>query len=208
MEFLIKPKDKFVIITQVIITKVFIMKFYNREKELEVLKRANSLKSQKSIMTMLIGRRRVGKTTLTLQNYSNEKVLYFFVSKKNEQLLCEEFCNEIVDKLEVKIFGKLTKFEDLFEYILELGKTQSFTLIIDEFQEFIRVNKSVFSEMQRIWDLNKQDSKINLLVCGSVNSLMNKLFKDSHEPLYGRQTLTLKVEPFPPSVLKDTVTTS
>ena len=88
MEFLIKPKDKFVIITQVIITKVFIMKFYNREKELEVLKRANSLKSQKSIMTMLIGRRRVGKTTLTLQNYSNEKVLYFFVSKKNEQLLC------------------------------------------------------------------------------------------------------------------------
>ena len=77
MEFLIKPKDKFVIITQVIITKVFIMKFYNREKELEVLKRANSLKSQKSIMTMLIGRRRVGKTTLTLQNYSNEKVLYF-----------------------------------------------------------------------------------------------------------------------------------
>ena len=69
MEFLIKPKDKFVIITQVIITKVFIMKFYNREKELEVLKRANSLKSQKSIMTMLIGRRRVGKTTLTLQNY-------------------------------------------------------------------------------------------------------------------------------------------
>ena len=51
------------------------MKFYNREKELEVLKKADSLKSQKSIMTMLIGRRRVGKTTLALQNYSNEKVL-------------------------------------------------------------------------------------------------------------------------------------
>lgn len=47
---------------------------------------------------------------------------------------------------------------------MKLSKTRSFTLIIDEFQEFIRVNKSVFSEMQRIWDLNKQDSKINLLV--------------------------------------------
>ena len=30
------------------------MKFYNREKELEVLKKADKLKSQKSIMTMLI----------------------------------------------------------------------------------------------------------------------------------------------------------
>lgn len=59
------------------------MKFYNREKEIEVLKKADRLKSQKSIVTMLIGRRRVGKTTLALQNYSNEKVLYFFVSKKN-----------------------------------------------------------------------------------------------------------------------------
>ena len=92
-------------------------------------------------MTMLIGRRRVGKTTLALQNYSNEKVLYFFVSKKNEQLLCEEFSQEIVDKLEVKIFGKLSKFEELFAFILDLGKTKSFTLIIDEFQEFFRINK-------------------------------------------------------------------
>ena len=85
------------------------MKFYNREDELNILKRADKLKNKQSIMTMLIGRRRVGKTTLALQNFSTDKTLYFFVSKKNETLLCEEFCEEIEAKLGVKILGKMKK---------------------------------------------------------------------------------------------------
>ncbi len=33
--------------------------------------------------------------------------------------------------------------------------------------------------MQKIWDLNKQDSRINLIVCGFVYSLMNIIFKNN-----------------------------
>ena len=58
------------------------MKFYNREKELAILSKADKLKSEKSIITMLIGRRRIGKTTLALQNFSKEKVLYFLFQRK------------------------------------------------------------------------------------------------------------------------------
>jgi len=56
---------------------------------------------------------------LALQNFSNDKTLYFFVSKKNEALLCEEFSHEIEEKLGVKILGEIKKFEQLFEYLLE-----------------------------------------------------------------------------------------
>ena len=66
---------------------------------------------------MLVGRRRIGKTTLALQKYTNDPVLYFFVSKKVETLLCQDFCREIADKLGVKIFGELSRFEDVFEYL-------------------------------------------------------------------------------------------
>jgi AAA+ ATPase superfamily predicted ATPase len=38
--------------------EVIIMKFYNREQELDLLIKADKLKSKKSIMTLLIGRRR------------------------------------------------------------------------------------------------------------------------------------------------------
>jgi len=179
------------------------VKFYNREKELEILKKADKLKSHQSVMTMLIGRRRVGKTTLALQNYSHDKVLYFFVSKKSEPLLCEEFSQELSEKLGVKIFGKLTKFEELFGYILELGKTKSFTLIIDEFQEFFKINESIYSSMQKLWDLNKDKTHIHLITCGSVYSLMKKIYEDNKEPLFGRCDFKIDLKPLKVSVLKE-----
>ena len=179
------------------------MKFYNREKELAILKKADALKSKKSIMTMLLGRRRVGKTTLALQNYSKQKVLYFFVSKKNEQLLCKEFVEEIIDKLDVKLIGSISRFEELFEYIIELGKTKSFTLIIDEFQEFYRINESIYSSIQKLWDLNKDKTNIHLITCGSVYSLMKKIYEDNKEPLFGRCDFKIDLKPLKVSVLKE-----
>jgi len=179
------------------------MKFYNREDELSILKRADKLKEKQSIMTMLIGRRRVGKTTLALQPFSAEKTLYFFVSKKNETLLCEEFSEEVSSKLNVKIIGKIKKFEELFEYLLELGKSQSFTIIIDEFQEFYKVNDSIYSSIQKLWDLYKNESKVHFIACGSVYSLMKKIYEDNKEPLFGRADFKIDLKPLKVSVLKE-----
>ena len=85
---------------------------------------------------------------------------------------------------------------------MEFSVTQSFTLVIDEFQDFFRVNKSVFSEMHDIWDKYEKTLRKNLVVCGSIYSLMQKISKDKKEPLYGRNTGELKVKPFRPYVLK------
>ena len=65
----------------VIITKVIKMKFYNRENELEVLQKADSLSKKHSVMSVLIGRRRIGKTALALK--VNQDAIYFFTSKKD-----------------------------------------------------------------------------------------------------------------------------
>lgn len=43
---------------------------------------------------------------------------------------------------------------------------------------------NIFSDMQRIWDLHKDHSKINLIVGGSVNTLMNELFRDNKQPIF------------------------
>lgn len=177
------------------------MKFYNRENELALLKKADELKSRRSAMTILIGRRRIGKTTLALQPFTQGKKLYFFISKKEESLLCEEFIGEIKERLGIPIFGSITKFEDLFALLMEWGKTNPFTLIIDEFQEFIRINPSIYSSIQKIWDLNKDDSKIHLIFSGSVYSLMKKIFEDAHEPLFGRADFKIHLQPFTISTL-------
>ena len=179
------------------------MKFYNREEELSILKRADRLKNKQAIMTVLIGARRVGKTALVLHPFSKEPVLYFFVSRKNETLLCEEFASEIQSKLNVEIFGKIEKFEELFAYLLKLSQKTSFTLIIDEFQDFYKVNESIFSAMQKLWDRNKEDSKMHLVTCGSIYSLMKKIYEDSKEPLFGRADFKIELKPFKVSVIKE-----
>jgi AAA+ ATPase superfamily predicted ATPase len=179
------------------------MKFYNREKEIEILAKADSFKFKQAIMTILTGRRRVGKTTLALKNYSADKVLYFFVSKKSEQLLCEEFILQVTTKINTKIYGKITKFEQLFEYLLEISKTIPLTLIIDEFQEFYRINESIYSSIQKLWDLNKKSSKIHFIACGSIYSLMKRIYEDAKEPLFGRADFKIELKPLKITVLKE-----
>lgn len=42
-------------------------------------------------MTVISGRRRVGKTRLILESLKGQEYLYFFVAQRDERLLCEEF---------------------------------------------------------------------------------------------------------------------
>ncbi len=192
------------IITVVIITGVIIiMKFYNRESELALLSDADRKKEKNGIMTILIGRRRVGKTTLALQKYTNDPQLYFFVSKKSEPLLCEEFIEEIQEQLDVQPIGAIHSFEQLFRYLLEISKEQCFTLIIDEFQEFFKINSSVYSVMQQLWDRNKAQSKMHLICCGSIFSLMKRIFEDHSEPLFGRADYKIDLKPLKVTVLSE-----
>lgn len=59
--------------------------------------------------------------------------------------------------------------------------------------------------MQGVWDRLHKKSRINLVVCGSVNRLMTKIFFDDSQPLYGRNTGKLSITPFPVSLLKSVI---
>ena len=129
------------------------------------------------------------------------------MSRSSESELCREYTEELATKLGVPVLGRVERFADLFQYVMQLSKSRPVTLMIDEFQDFSRVNESIFSQMQKIWDLNKTGARLNLIVCGSVYSMMTKLFRDKKEPLYGRQTEFIRIDPFPPSVLKQIIKT-
>lgn len=180
-----------------------LMKFYNREKETEQLLKIQKSSLNHAQMTVVTGRRRIGKTQLLLRSTDGQPTLYFFVARKAESFLCQDFQQEIKTKLGVSIFGEISSFGKLFEYLMELSKERTFNLIIDEFQEFYNIAPSVYSDMQHYWDVNKDKSKMNLLLSGSVYSLMHKIFENSKEPLFGRATAMLKVRPFEISVLKE-----
>ncbi|MCL2183331.1 MAG: ATP-binding protein [Chitinispirillia bacterium] len=178
-------------------------KFYNRENETARLKEVERRSHKSAQMTFVAGRRRVGKTTLLNNVFAREHTLYFFVSKNNEAVLCQEFIEEIKNKLGTDISLWAQNFAGVFSYLMDISARQRFTLIIDEFQEFYNVNPSIYSSMQNIWDTKKDQSKINLILCGSVYSMMTKIFLGAKEPLFGRATSRMKIERFGIKTIKE-----
>ena len=180
------------------------MKFYNRTNELAELKRIQELSfKENSRLTVVTGRRRIGKTSLIMKAVENTPTIYLFVGRKNEASLCEEFIPQISRELDCYVPKEITTFSSLFRYMMELATTRSFNLVIDEFQEFYNINDSVYSDMQNIWDQYRKKSKMNLVVSGSIYSLMQKIFQNSKEPLFGRADNIIKLSAFDLSTLKE-----
>ena len=179
------------------------MKFYDRIKELDSLRQMLEQSKKSACFTAIIGRRRIGKTSLLMESVKDEKYLYLFVSRKNEQLLCNQFQREASEAIGIQIFGSITDFRTFFEQLMIFAINEPFTLIIDEFQEFERVNKSIFSDIQDVWDRYKDKSKINFIACGSIYSMMKRVFENEKEPLFGRLTSKIILRPFSITTLKE-----
>ena len=178
------------------------MKFYDRTTELSELRTLYQQAGETSRMTVITGRRRVGKTMLALEFAAQHRFLYLFISKKSETLLCKEFLDEIQSRFPVPVVGDIRHFRDLFRLLIELAKTERLTVIIDEFQEFITINPAVYSEIQSLWDQHKSICKLNLICIGSVYSLMRKIFEGAKEPLFGRADRIMYLKPFPIATLR------
>ena len=100
---------------------VAIMKFYNRENELQILRDMAIKSHQTAQMTFIVGRRRIGKTKLVLEAYP-DRVVYFFVSKKSENLLCHEYKQQIQSSLNINIHGEFIQFAHLLNICLKSQK--------------------------------------------------------------------------------------
>lgn len=182
------------------------MKFYNREQEISELRRiANLSFTENSRMTVITGRRRIGKTSLIKQAFreSEMPMLYFFVARKAESALVNDFVLEIANKLDAYVPNGLQKSVDVLKHVFELAKTIPFTLVIDEFQEFMNITPSIFSELQNLWDTYRAETHLNLILSGSAHSMMRKIFTDSHEPLFGRADNIMRLKPFKIKVIKE-----
>lgn len=104
------------------------MKFYDRENEITILKE-NELQSRRSAaFTVLMGRKRVGKTTLITKALKDYDYAYLFVSKDSEAVLCQKFQQTLEEQLGIHIYGTVSHFRDIFEVIMKESQKRHFTI--------------------------------------------------------------------------------
>ena len=178
------------------------MRFYNREMEIGILLENEQQAERSATFTVLMGRRRVGKTSLVTKTFEGRQYAYLFVSKDSEAVLCGKFQQAIEEQLGIRVYGHLTSFRDFFEVVMQESLRRHFTIVFDEFQNLYKVNPAIFSEVQNLWDRYHCDSHLNLITMGSIRSLMKRIFEDENEPLYGRPTSKFTLLPFTMDVLK------
>lgn len=139
------------------------MRFVGRESEIGMLRRYREKSSRAAQFMVLTGRRRVGKTALLREALDDGALPYVHlpITRQSEQMLVAELQEEVERVLALEIHGTCRSFAELFTELMTASKSRRFTLVLDEFQEFRRINPSVFSQVAAIWDRYHADSRIN-----------------------------------------------
>ncbi|ADT85048.1 ATP-binding protein [Thermococcus barophilus] len=88
-------------------------------------------------------------------------------------------------------YERISSWDEFFEVLFERFNG---AVVFDEFQDFQRVEPSIFSTLQKFIDIYENRKNLMLIFTGSTVGMIEKLFRDSKEPLYGRIKRELHVK--------------
>lgn len=182
------------------------MRFYGRTEEIATLQHFwNVVQTRKTAqMVSVFGRRRVGKTTLIRKAFENETapVLSFMVQDRSEASTAQAWTQAVCRTFNIPYAPTFTKAADVIAFAMSLAKTQPAVFIIDECQAFNRWAPAFWSELQNVWDRQRDESPLLLVMSGSIVSAMEDIFGNASRPLFGRTSGQIEVRPFAPSVIR------
>ena len=184
------------------------MRFYGREEEIALLQDCWTvvLTNQVAQMVTVMGRPRVGKTTLILKAFDGLQkevpVFYFFAHQHvTQKALVSTWLAEICAVYRTDVPSAIETVGGLLKYLMSLAKVKPCVCIFDECQAFERIDPNIWSQIQKVWDLNKNQTPMLLVMSGTERG-MKAIFYDYQQPLYGRPSYQLLVKAFTPQVVK------
>lgn len=178
-------------------------KFYNRTLERETLTRL--LKSSKSELFIIYGRRGVGKSAL-LQNVIKEVGLpsfYYRATRRTLSIQLATITEILRDTFPSEYLGgALSSLDEFLSFISQLAAKREkakdkepVVILLDELPYLSEVDPGLLTTLQHWWDDNKRRPNLKLFLSGSQISFMEKEILDVAAPLYNRRTGAMKLEP-------------
>ena len=167
--------------------------FYGRESERKKLSRM--FHSDGQMVSLIYGRRRIGKSELIKQvlKEAEQKSIYYEckqTTERNNVNSLAELIGEAFD-FPTPAFGDM---ERLLQFLFKKSQQIPLILVLDEYP-YLRENaKGIDSILQSVIDSYKDTSNIKLIICGSYVDTMKALL-EKQNPLYGRIDLTIRLEP-------------
>ena len=169
-------------------------KFVNREHELKSLSDHYGLPGFS--MTVVYGRRRVGKTELVRHFMQTHEGIYFQCDRRGTAANAISF-----RRIAAKHFGDIEpaagSIGEVLDYIARRHRKRSKLVVaIDELPYLVEQDPAVTSEIQRAVDGTLSESNVHLILLGSSVGMMKRETLDSRSPLCGRRSGQVFVRPF------------
>lgn len=169
--------------------------FIGRERELASL---NEFYNKDGIgMTVIYGRRRIGKSTLITEFVKGKKTIFYTATKVGKNRNLELFSKQVVDMLMPGVENISFKTtEAVFEFIDKNIGNEKIILVIDELPYWAEKDDALLSILQKYIDTAWKDKNLKLILCGSALSFMEKKVLSEKSPLFGRRDSQIKLEAF------------
>lgn len=169
--------------------------FIGRKRELDAM---NALYNRPGFqMTIMYGRRRVGKSTLLQRFVDGKKTIYYTAVRSSSQRNLELLGNRVIEVLAPDMKGLVFQsYEQLFSFIGERCRDERIVFIIDEFPYMAEADKSLLSVLQKHIDTEWLHGNMYLFLCGSSVSFMEDEVLSEKSPLFGRRTSQIALKPF------------
>ncbi|MBR0576456.1 ATP-binding protein [Proteiniclasticum sp. BAD-10] len=172
------------------------MDFIGRTYELEDLE--NQYRSNQFEMSVIYGRRRIGKTTLINKFITGKENAGYAIGIESSLSLNLEILSKAIYQA-TGFPAQLPSFKTLpeaFTFLFEASTNKRIIFVIDEYPYLANAEPSVSSVLQATIDHYRSHSKLMLILCGSSLSFMENQVLGYKSPLYGRRTAQYKIKPF------------
>ena len=169
--------------------------FIGRERELESLK---EFYDKDGIgMTVIYGRRRIGKSTLIAEFVKDKKTIFYTATKVGKNRNLELFSKQVVDLLMPGVENiSFHTTEAVFDFIDKNIGDDKLVLVIDELPYWAEKDDALLSVLQKYIDRVWNDKNLKVILCGSSLSFMEKKVLSEKSPLFGRRDSQIKLEAF------------
>lgn len=173
------------------------MEFVDRTREKDKIEKA--ITTLPLGLTVVYGRRRIGKSTLLKRVIKKEDI--YFLADRSEASHQRMVCAEIIAQ-HFEDFDKIT-YPDWEILLTSLNHrvTDSFCLCLDEFPYLVEQSPELPSVLQKL--LDEKILKYQILICGSSQNMMYGLVYDKGAPLYGRAKEIIKLTPLKLPYIKE-----
>lgn len=151
-------------------------------------------------MTVLYGRRRVGKTELVNKFILDHdcKCISFTAVEREESELLSMMTETVLMALAPEMGGdiRFNSFEKLFDFIGKHAEKERIIFFIDEYPYLAKQCPYIQSVLQKIIDAKWQNGNLFFILCGSLVGFMKDEVLAESAPLHGRCHLELRLRPF------------